>query len=197
MEAGGQSEHSWFVTAIHHPNQFNLASSAMGPMSARPGKKHPAPKPTRSAMLTRMSGPPVHVAPSSSSQLGLAATQESIVPSGNSIVRISDSTATSQDILPESQAGVDDSKCIARIWAGGVGGQCKNRRKTGDYCGKHNTSERRPHGRVDEAVPLHKNRSFIKRAGCLLRECCLARLQEPVMERLVCRPPPKVLYKII
>ena len=82
IEAGGQSEHSWF---------------------ARPGKKHPPPKPTRSAKLTKMLGPQLHEAPSSSSQLGVAAFPGStvLVSSGNPIVRINDSPASSQDILPE------------------------------------------------------------------------------------------------
>ena len=50
----------------------------------------------------------------------------------------------------------------------GVGAQCKNRRKAGDYCGNHNTSERRPHGRMDEAVPSHKKPEFKKKSPVLI-----------------------------
>ena len=122
IEAGGQSEHSWFVTGVHHPNAFSFASAAKGPVSGRPGKKHPAPKPTRSAKLIKMLGPPLHSASYISSPVVMAAGSGSmeVGTSGNAVVRIPASSAPSQDTVPDSQPGVDDTKCIARTWAKGM-----------------------------------------------------------------------------
>ena len=155
---------------LQFPEKFNLACAAKGPINARPGKKPPQPKPSRSAKLIKMLGPPLHLAPSSSSQpcqsaaIGSAepAVSGSVEPaaSGNSI-------AQSQGTVTDSQQDVNDSKCIARTWAKGVGAQCSNPRKSGEYCGRHATNEKRPHGRIDEEVPPQKKTEFQKKGRVL------------------------------
>ena len=121
---GGQCEHSWFVMGLEYHDRFNLACAAKGPLNARPGKKHPPPKPSRSARLVKMLGPPLHLAPSISSHPCLAAATGSAeaAPSASPI-------AASQGTFTDSQQSVNECKCIARTWGEGVGAQCTNARK--------------------------------------------------------------------
>ena len=58
-------------------------------------------------------------------------------------------------------------RCMARIWNGGAGGQCKSR-CVGDseFCrthGKQNDSGRLVHGRVDGDIPEPKYQEFVNR----------------------------------
>jgi hypothetical protein len=46
----------------------------------------------------------------------------------------------------------EDTRCMARIWNRGKGGQCsRNKSEDCDYCSQH--KEKRKHGRIDEIVP--------------------------------------------
>ena len=58
-------------------------------------------------------------------------------------------------------------RCMARIWNGGAGGQCKSRCfGDSDFCrthGKQNDSGRLVHGRVDGDIPEPKYREFVNR----------------------------------
>ena len=58
-------------------------------------------------------------------------------------------------------------RCMARIWNGGAGGQCKSR-CVGDseFCrthGKQSDSGRLVHGRVDGDIPEPKYQEFVNR----------------------------------
>ena len=58
-------------------------------------------------------------------------------------------------------------RCMARIWNGGAGGQCKSRCVgDSDFCrthGKQNDSGRLVHGRVDGDIPEPKYQEFLNR----------------------------------
>ena len=52
---------------------------------------------------------------------------------------------------------VHPSKCLARTWADGRGGQCTRPPVRGtEYCKGHELESRRSHGRVDGPIPLEK-----------------------------------------
>ena len=58
-------------------------------------------------------------------------------------------------------------RCMARIWNGGAGGQCKSKCVgDSDFCrthGKQNDSGRLVHGRVDGDIPEPKYQEFVNR----------------------------------
>ena len=61
---------------------------------------------------------------------------------------------------------VDVSKCKARIWNGGAGGQCKSKCVgDSDFCrthGKQHDSGGLVHGRVDGDIPEPKYQAFVR-----------------------------------
>lgn len=59
---------------------------------------------------------------------------------------------------------IDPSKCWARIWFFGRGGQCsRDKGKSSDYCGQHAKGEKwKVHGRIDGPIPCKKIKEFIK-----------------------------------
>ena len=62
---------------------------------------------------------------------------------------------------------VDETKCLARTWAHGLGGQCGNKRAEGSlFCSNHAGQENGKgwHGSVLGAIPEAKLREFQKRA---------------------------------
>jgi len=60
-------------------------------------------------------------------------------------------------------ADVNTTKCLARVWAGGAGGQCRTGRKEGsDFCPSHAKSNSwKAHGRVDGPIPVKKLQEFL------------------------------------
>ena len=75
------------------------------------------------------------------------------------------------DVVPErwrqfSPGPIDMSKCKARVWNGGLGGQCKSQCVGGsDFCtthGKQNESGRLTHGRIDGDIPERKFQEFVR-----------------------------------
>ena len=50
---------------------------------------------------------------------------------------------------------MDETTCQARVWNEGCGGQCSRKKKFGDFCGKHNTEEKRWCGIITEKRPKH------------------------------------------
>ena len=74
-----------------------------------------------------------------------------------------------------ADAILDGTKCLARLWAGGVGGQCKKRPvPDSDLCKAHRAHQ--AHGKVDGPVPLAKLREFRRVAAGLAGEVAV----EPV-----------------
>jgi len=54
-------------------------------------------------------------------------------------------------LKPRPVAGAD-SRCLARVWNRGRGGQCTRSRRDGcDFCTSHTSSQK--HGRIDDKVP--------------------------------------------
>ena len=50
---------------------------------------------------------------------------------------------------------------MERMWGGGRGGQCRNKRVAGDdFCKTHARGNGPPHGRVDGPTPGHKPKEF-------------------------------------
>eukprot|EP00929_Paragymnodinium_shiwhaense_P000334 TRINITY_DN100582_c0_g1_i1.p1 TRINITY_DN100582_c0_g1~~TRINITY_DN100582_c0_g1_i1.p1 ORF type:complete len:311 (+),score=78.33 TRINITY_DN100582_c0_g1_i1:134-1066(+) len=64
---------------------------------------------------------------------------------------------------------VDKTKCLARTWNGGTGGQCGKNATEGDFCGAHGGQAQKwkVHGRVDGSIPENKLNEF-KRAAARL-----------------------------
>ena len=61
---------------------------------------------------------------------------------------------------------VDESKCLARIWAGGRGGQCSHAPTDRQFCKRHAQQQNQKgwHGTVQGEIPEPKLREFLKRA---------------------------------
>ena len=78
--------------------------------------------------------------------------------------------APTVDVEPEwrqyTPRNVDESKCLARIWAGGCGGQCSKAPTVRQYCKRHAQQENQKgwHGNVQGEIPEEKLREFRKRA---------------------------------
>jgi len=64
-------------------------------------------------------------------------------------------------------ANIDKTRCLARTWACGQGGQCTGRPREGAiFCNTHTKDEKwRAHGRVDGEIPEVKLRAFLRSAG--------------------------------
>jgi hypothetical protein len=65
---------------------------------------------------------------------------------------------------------IDRTRCVARIWNKGKGGQCRAHVFEGEFCKNHGASKL-PQGRVDGCIPEAKMREFIayeKKQGVLL-----------------------------
>ena len=59
---------------------------------------------------------------------------------------------------------LDGTKCLARVWASGVGGQCRKRPlPNSEVCKAHQRDQ--AHGKVNGPVPLPKLREFRKAAA--------------------------------
>mmetsp|Transcript_13858 Transcript_13858/g.37662 ORF Transcript_13858/g.37662 Transcript_13858/m.37662 type:complete len:706 (-) Transcript_13858:219-2336(-) len=72
---------------------------------------------------------------------------------------------------PFTPAVVDQTRCLARIWNYGQGGQCSRSRCAGDFCFQHAKDEFwRSHGRVTGPVPPAKLRDFQKEQAKASRE---------------------------
>ena len=59
----------------------------------------------------------------------------------------------------------NQTRCLARVWGGGAGGQCTRKRKYDVFCGQHQTEESRKHGQVNEPVPPAVQHLFNARKG--------------------------------
>ena len=74
------------------------------------------------------------------------------------------SVARSRDIKRElsTDAGADPaSGCLARIWNNGLGGRCGKRTKgDSEFCGRHDSDQKRSMGRVDGPIPAAKVQEF-------------------------------------
>ena len=60
----------------------------------------------------------------------------------------------------EGGSSIDNGLCRARVWSGGLGGQCTRKPKVDEFCAQHARPESRKHGRVDEAIPAAVQREF-------------------------------------
>lgn len=62
---------------------------------------------------------------------------------------------------------VSTTHCMARIWGGGKGGQCKSKpAANSDFCAAHTKKECwRTHGRCDGPIPEKKFQQFLKESG--------------------------------
>ena len=65
-------------------------------------------------------------------------------------------------------ATIDMGKCMARVWNGGEGDQCRAQRIGGsDFCGRHRKQGdlgRLAHGRVDGDIPEPKYQEFVNKS---------------------------------
>jgi len=145
VEQGGQTEHSLFIDSIEHPDKFQSDAFAHGPANSKPKKekKHPKAKAKRSVELRKKLGPPLHEGPGKVRELD-ARSNVGLV--GDAVVV--DVMAASGGEVHAREDAYDRTKCLARIWAGGLLSQCKDRPKQGGFCGRHVNNC--PHGRIDE-----------------------------------------------
>merc|ERR1712129_314119 len=86
---------------------------------------------------------------------------------------------------------VNPNKCQARIWGGGVGGQCsKDKHDATDFCVIHCDKKWQVHGRVDGPIPLAKLAEFLLRSKTFVRteastkpwSCCGVKRDAPEQE---------------
>ena len=84
------------------------------------------------------------------------------------------STDNKPERSEESAAAAPNSnKCMARLWGGGAGGQCKSsRRDDSDYCGKHVDEKSRSHGRIDGEIPENKRHKMKDGSGAAASGAC-------------------------
>ena len=66
---------------------------------------------------------------------------------------------TWERFTPASISGPDI--CLARTWAGGMGGQCKHAKHMGSFCSQHGDDTWKKHGRVDGPINVEKLREFL------------------------------------
>ena len=142
MEAGGHSEHAWFISRLQTPRQ--LQRIAQGPKNFMPVvQKQKAKAKMPEELLARLQAP---------SRRGLAENRVAIkLPDGEALHPASPfvvdgaGSAISFPALPPQ-----DGFCKARIWADGLLNQCTA--KTGDdFCRRHRKEQ--SHGRIDQVPP--------------------------------------------
>ena len=94
-------------------------------------------------------------------QIKLIKDPVSVHKSGTSAVIEQSSSHKSDEIV--SEATFDVGRCMARVWGGGKGGQCKKVKPSNcDFCGTHAPIQ--AHGRIDGPIPANKARMMTSEA---------------------------------
>ena len=143
IEAGGHSEHAWFINRLQTPAKLDRI--ATGPKNSMPHHTKPKPKSKVPEELRQRLQCP--------SRRGLMENHAAIPlpvgePDKTALVSVSvDPGSETSFTASSSQQGL----CKARLWADGLLSQCGVKTGDKDFCKRH--FEVQSHGRIDEDAP--------------------------------------------
>eukprot|EP00929_Paragymnodinium_shiwhaense_P112899 TRINITY_DN8115_c0_g2_i1.p1 TRINITY_DN8115_c0_g2~~TRINITY_DN8115_c0_g2_i1.p1 ORF type:complete len:537 (+),score=111.33 TRINITY_DN8115_c0_g2_i1:93-1703(+) len=116
-------------------------------------KSAPKPKPAPKAKAKSKAPPPTSSTPKKAAEKA-----KPEAPKPKPVVQAAAGTDGWQAFTP---AKIDKTKCLARTWASGLGGQCTRAAEAGGICKMHMVEDKwRTHGRVDGPIPEAKLLEF-------------------------------------
>ena len=173
VEGAGYSEHSVFIDLLQTPEELE-------PIGRGPKNKDRRPQHVKAKAKASQETLDLIRTPSGRGSALPLANRPEVTNAGESAPVVSGELRpeVSTDNKPERSEGSvaaapNSIKCMARVWGGGAGGQCKlNRLDDRDYCRGHFEDSRRPHGRIDGEIPENKRHKMKGCSGAATSDAC-------------------------